>query len=60
MPDNEKLDLSEGWCCDGRTNKEHSHADGECCQPKGTQLEDLPEEGRKKAEERLKAANPGD
>jgi hypothetical protein len=47
-----ELDTSEGWCCDGRTYKEHAHADGKCCQPKGTQLEELPEDAQKKARER--------
>lgn len=48
-----ELDTSEGWCCDGRTHKEHAHADGDCCQPKGKQIEDLPAEGQKAARERL-------
>jgi hypothetical protein len=47
------LDLSQGWCCDGRTWKEHANADGHCCQPQGRQLEDLPEDGQQKARERL-------
>ena len=47
-----ELDTSEGWCCDGRTYKEHAHADGQCCQPKGTQIDELPEDGQKKAKER--------
>lgn len=47
-----ELDTSEGWCCDGRTYKEHAHADGQCCQPQGMQIDDLPEEGQKKARER--------
>lgn len=47
-----QLDTSEGWCCDGRTYKEHAHADGQCCQPKGMQIEDLPEDGQNKARER--------
>ena len=48
-----ELDTSEGWCCDGRTYKEHAHADGNCCQPKGTQMAELPEDGKKAARERL-------
>jgi len=48
-----ELDASEGWCCDGRTYKEHAHADGQCCQPKGTQVDELPEDGQKAARERL-------
>jgi hypothetical protein len=48
------LDTSEGWCCDGRTYKEHADADGQCCQPKGTSIEQLPPEGREKAKERQK------
>ena len=51
-----ELDTSKGWCCDGRTNAEHAHEDGKCCQPEGTQLEDLDDEARAKAEERLKAS----
>jgi hypothetical protein len=49
----EEVDASEGWCCDGRTWKEHAGADGECCQPKGQQIEDLPQDGQDKARERL-------
>ena len=48
-----ELDTSEGWCCDGRTYKEHAHADGECCQPKGKSLEELPTNAQEKARERL-------
>lgn len=48
-----EFDTSEGWCCDGRTYKEHAHADGQCCQPKGKQVDDLPAEGQKAARERL-------
>jgi hypothetical protein len=48
-----KLDTSQGWCCDGRTYKEHADADGECCQAQGMQIEDLSEEGQQKARERL-------
>lgn len=48
-----KLDLSKGWCCNGKTYIEHAHEDGKCCQPEGMGLEDLPEKGRKAAEERL-------
>lgn len=50
-------DTSEGWCCDGRTYKEHAHAAGDCCQPKGKQIEDLPEEGQRKARERLSSSS---
>ena len=49
----EHVDASDGWCCDGRTWHEHTDQDGECCQPKGTQLEDLPAEGQRAAQERL-------
>ena len=48
-----ELDTSQGWCCDGRTWKEHAHADGECCQPQGKQIEDLPPAGQRKARGRL-------
>jgi len=48
-----ELDATKGWCCDGRTYSEHAHADGKCCQPEGTQLEDLAPDARGKAEERL-------
>jgi hypothetical protein len=54
-----ELDASEGWCCDGRTYKEHEHADGKCCQPKGTTVDELPEEGKKAALERLKKNGSG-
>ena len=50
----DKADTSEGWCCDGRTYKEHAHADGKCCQPKGKQIDELPPDGQQKARERLK------
>ena len=36
------VDASQGWCCDGRTWKEHADADGECCQPEGKQIEENP------------------
>ena len=48
----EELDTSQGWCCDGRTWKEHADADGHCCQEQGTQIDDLPPEGQQKAKER--------
>jgi hypothetical protein len=48
-----ELDTGQGWCCDGRTYKEHADADGECCQPQGKQIEDLSLEGQLKARERL-------
>jgi hypothetical protein len=53
----EELDTSQGWCCDGRTWKEHADADGECCQKQGTQISDLPPEGQQKAKERQAQAN---
>ena len=49
----EQLDLSKGWCCDGRTWKEHADVDGDCCQPEGTKLEDLPQGGQEDAKARL-------
>ena len=49
----EQLDTSKGWCCDGRTWHEHNSESGQCCQPEGTQLTDLPEEAQQKARERL-------
>jgi hypothetical protein len=52
-----ELDTSQGWCCDGRTYKEHADADGECCQPQGQQIEDLPPDGQQKARERLGQAD---
>ena len=48
----EQLDTSKGWCCDGRTWTEHASKDGECCQPEGKQIADLPPEGQKKARDR--------
>jgi len=53
VAENEQLDTSKGWCCDGRTWHEHADADGHCCQPEGTTLDALPEEGQAKARERL-------
>lgn len=52
----EELDLSQGWCCEGITWKEHASEGGGCCQEEGTQLEDLPPEGQRKAQERLAQA----
>lgn len=46
-------DTSKGWCCNGKTYIEHEHEEGKCCQPEGMRVQDLPENGRKKAEERL-------
>jgi hypothetical protein len=51
-----KPDTSKGWCCDGRTYHEHASEDGQCCQPEGTQLEDLPPEGQEKAKQRIAEA----
>ena len=55
----EQMDTSEGWCCDGRTYTEHASEGGGCCQPANTQIDDLPDEGRQKAEERLSSAGGG-
>lgn len=49
----EEMDDSKGWCCDGRTWTEHASADGDCCQAEGTQIGDLPAEGKRMAEERV-------
>ena len=49
----QEIDASEGWCCDGRTFKEHAAEDGHCCQQQGTQIDQLPEDGQQKARERL-------
>jgi hypothetical protein len=49
----EQPDTSQGWCCDGRTWTEHAHESGECCQPQGKGIEDLPPEGQRAAQERL-------
>lgn len=51
------VDASQGWCCDGRTWAEHAGEGGECCQPKGTDLEHLPAEAQQKAKERLSEAS---
>lgn len=48
-----EFDTSEGWCCDGRTYKEHAHADGKCCQPKNKSLEELPAKGQEAAKQRM-------
>jgi hypothetical protein len=47
------LDTSQGWCCDGRTWSEHAADGGECCQPEGKELADLPPEGQRAALERM-------
>lgn len=52
----EHLDASKGWCCDGRTWQEHADQAGDCCQPQGKAIEDLPEDGRRQAQERLEKA----
>lgn len=46
-------DASKGWCCDGRTWVEHAGQGGQCCQPRGKKIEQLPPEGQRKAQERL-------
>ncbi len=50
------VDAGKGWCCDGRTWEEHASVDGQCCQPEGQQIEDLPPDGQQKARERLEAS----
>ena len=52
----EKLDTSKGWCCDGRTWTEHAAQGGNCCQPQGKQIKDLPADGQQKARERMARA----
>ena len=56
--DQQPLDASQGWCCDGRTWKEHADEDGHCCQPPGMQIADLPADGQEKARERMGAEAP--
>jgi len=51
-----EIDAKQGWCCDGRTYKEHADAGGHCCQPEGIQIEDLPPDGQQAAKERLRQA----
>lgn len=51
------LDTSKGWCCDGRTWAEHAAEGGECCQPEGSDLAQLPAEGQEKARERVRQAS---
>src|SRR2546422_11252630 len=46
-------DTSKGWCCDGRTWAEHAKEGGECCQPQGKRIHELPGDGQRKAQERL-------
>jgi hypothetical protein len=52
----EQLDTSKGWCCDGRTWTEHAKDGGQCCQPQGKQVNDLPADGQRKARERMAQA----
>ena len=52
----EQLDTSKGWCCDGRTWAEHAAEGGQCCQPQGKQVKDLPADGQRKARERMAKA----
>ena len=54
----QQLDTSTGWCCDGRTWSEHEQQDGKCCQSQGKQINELPIEGQRKAQERI-AQTPG-
>lgn len=51
----EQLDTSKGWCCEGITYTEHAESSGggDCCQPEGMQLENLPPEGQEKARKRM-------
>ena len=56
MDQHEAPDASQGWCCDGRTWKEHADEGGGCCQPEGTQIHDLPPQGQRDARERLEKA----
>ena len=55
----EQPDTSQGWCCDGRTWKEHADADGHCRQPQGRQVADLPPDGQRLARERLGETDSG-
>jgi hypothetical protein len=55
----EQLDTSQGWCCDGRTWAEHAHEGGECCQPEGKQVDDLPAEAQQAAKKRLAEVQQG-
>ncbi|MGH2740519.1 MAG: hypothetical protein ACRDH6_08585 [Actinomycetota bacterium] len=52
-------DTIKGWCCEGITYAEHAaqSGNGDCCQPEGMQLEDLPPEGQEKARRRLQEAS---
>ena len=52
----EQLDTSKGWCCDGRAWTEHEKEGGQCCQPPGKQINDLPADGQRKARERMAQA----
>jgi len=52
----EQLDTSKGWCCDGRTWTEHAKEGGQCCQPSGKQINDLPADGQRNARERMDQA----
>ena len=52
----EQLDTSKGCCCDGRTWTEHEKEGGQCCQPPGKQINDLPADGQRKARERMDQA----
>ncbi|MDP8970019.1 MAG: hypothetical protein M3N52_05905 [Actinomycetota bacterium] len=52
----EELDTTQDWCCDGRTWHEHAAEDGECCQPQGKGIDELPAEGQRLARERLEEA----
>ena len=52
----EQLDTSKGWCGDDRTWTEHAKEGGQCCQPPGKQINDLPADGQRKARERMDQA----
>ncbi|MDP9419218.1 MAG: hypothetical protein M3P53_03560 [Actinomycetota bacterium] len=49
----DEVNAKEGWCCDGRTWQEHTHADGHCCQPQHTHIGQLPLEGQELARRRI-------
>lgn len=55
----EQIDASQGWCCDGRTWKEHAAEDDHCCQPRSTAIADLPAEGQRAAQQRIDEAGGG-
>lgn len=47
------VNAKEGWCCDGRTWREHTDAEGHCCQSQNTHIGELSPEAQELARQRI-------